>query len=93
MKTVMQEMIDYAKSVWGWDEEFELKANELLKKEKQRLFHCFNAGADRVCDKEFNEWFNQNYNQDKLTIKTDGKVGLSNPDETTNDKLTINQNK
>ena len=36
-----------------------------LKKEKQRMFHCFNAGADEVSERRFNEWFNQTYNQNK----------------------------
>lgn len=77
MKTVMQEFIDKLdKGIHDAKElniphlpealeEIKITCIELLKKEKQRLFHCFNAGADRVCDKEFNQWFDQTYNQNK----------------------------
>ena len=39
--------------------------NSALKIEKQRMFHCFNAGAGRVCDKEFNEYYNKLYGNEE----------------------------
>jgi hypothetical protein len=67
--TAMQEMLAYIRSTLpmdlDWPRMLESKAEELLKKEKQKMFHCFNAGADRVCDKEFNQWFDKTYNQNK----------------------------
>jgi hypothetical protein len=66
MKTVMQELIPELIKLRGFGIEItDEYIQGLLKKEKQRMFHCFNAGADRVCDKEFNEWFDQTYNQNK----------------------------
>lgn len=67
MKTAMQELIDMAgilplKTFHVWlGENYE----RLLEKEKRQLYHSFNCGADRVCEKEFNIWFNQTYNQNK----------------------------
>ena len=58
-----------------------------VRDEKEAVF--FVAGAMK-----YNEYIRYKIlNQNKLIIKTDGKVGLSNPDETTNNKLNINQNK
>ena len=45
--------------------DWEIVKENALEKEKQRMFHCFNAGADKVSDREFNEWFNKTYKQNK----------------------------
>lgn len=71
---------------------------KLLEKEKNIMFHSFYAGNgydESLGDSEiiFEEYYNETYNQNNLTIKTDSKVGLSNPNQTTNNKLNINQNK
>jgi hypothetical protein len=77
MKTAMQELIEYLRSLafsechlgmgdimltQGHIDELEEK---YIEKEKQRMFHCFNAGADAVSERRFNEWFNKTYNQNK----------------------------
>ena len=65
MKTAMQELLEWHRKSMRSYSETNKMIESLLEKEKQRMFHCFNAGADRVCDKEFNEWFDQTYNQNK----------------------------
>jgi hypothetical protein len=105
MKTAMQELIEFVK-----DERFahsnytiELKAIELLPKEKEQIISAYNDGVNDgntqgLQGKEGNgnyatleEYYNQTYNH--LHIVTDGKVGLSNLDETINNELNVNQNK
>jgi hypothetical protein len=46
MKTAMQEMIEYVKEVWGWDQDFEIEAKELLEKEKKQIEQAFRKGGD-----------------------------------------------
>ena len=96
----MQELIEFVK-----DERFahsnytiELKAIELLEKEKEQIISAFEYGQINVnedgCLTEENgaeEYYNQTYNH--LYIVTNGNVGLSNTDQTTNNKLTISQKK
>lgn len=79
MKTPMQELIEKLEEKRDmWDKETKshndikntyqvaiIVAKNLVEKEKQRMFHCFNAGADDVSERRFNEWFNQTYNQNK----------------------------
>jgi hypothetical protein len=64
MKTAMQELIEFVK-----DERFahsnytiELKAIELLEKEREQLLNAF---RDNSWDKSFNQYYNENYNQNK----------------------------
>ena len=63
-----------------------------LEREKEQIIDAYTEGYTNW-DSEMTseEYYNQTYNH--LHIVTDDKVGLSNPDETTNNKLTINQNK
>jgi hypothetical protein len=78
MKTAMQELVDELRS-FAFDKKLHLGMGDIfltqghiddleekyIEKEKQRMFHCFNAGADAVSERRFNEWFNKTYNQNK----------------------------
>jgi len=97
MKTAMQELIDWSYENDKSDcpiEAYDIikKAKEFLEKEKEQIIDFGYKCRDNQ-KKLPQDIFNQTYNLNKLTIKTKGKVGLSNPDETTNNKLNINQNK
>lgn len=70
MKTAMQEMIDYVQSVWGWDEEFELKSNELLENEKQQIIEAVNHNEKNCVD-----YCNRIYNV--MVPSNDGKPFFS----------------
>ena len=70
----------------------------LLEMEKEHIINAFEYGQINVnedgCLTEENgaeEYYNETFNH--LHIVTDGKVGLSNLDETTNNELNVNQNK
>jgi hypothetical protein len=77
MKTAMQELIDelnelsnyyYTKSEYDTCNGIGISIEHIMtkiEKEKQRMFHCFNAGADVVSERRFNQWFNETYNQNK----------------------------
>lgn len=66
----------------------------LLELEKEHIRISYNDGKNSVLNNEIKssiEYYNLNWNQNNLAIMTNNKVGLSNPDETTNNKLIINQ--
>jgi hypothetical protein len=66
MKTIMKELVDIMNADQvSFTEWFQDNYQMLIEKEKQRMFHCFNAGADAVSERRFNEWFNKTYNQSK----------------------------
>ena len=68
MKTAMTEFIEYAKKVWGWDEEFELKSKELLEKEKWQIVSAINETKINIrhsSNYSGEEYYNQFYNQNK----------------------------
>lgn len=69
----------------------------LLEKEKENIINAYSIGFLVSKDLDMAEpssyitedYYNQAHNQNKLTITSNGKVGLSNPEETTNNKLII----
>lgn len=75
MKTAMQELLGLVEQMFNnaKTQEVESAMNDIINiitqegipREKRQLYHSFNCGADRVCEKEFNIWFNQTYNQNK----------------------------
>jgi hypothetical protein len=96
MKTVMQELIDELEYMFKDDVlvfGIVQRAKYLLEKEKEQIMMAFNDGKiNSVLKKrDSEEYYNQTYNH--LHIVTDGNVGLSNPSETTNNKITISETK
>jgi hypothetical protein len=61
----------------------------LLEKEKEQIIEAYGRAICMFYESEQpEEYYNETFNN--IHISTDGKVGLSNPNETTNNKLKIN---
>lgn len=65
MQTAMQELIYYVKSVWGWDEEFELKANELLEKEKEQTIDFAYGCTQHISREDIETYYIKTFNNNK----------------------------
>ena len=106
MKTAMQELIEILESkilpcdddnsyVYGMNVAhanliYNIK-NGFLEKEKEQIIEAFEQGIEFSFPTNGSYYYNQTYNH--LHIVTDGNAGLSNPCETINNKLSVNQNK
>jgi hypothetical protein len=63
-----------------------------IEKEKEQIIEAYGRAISMFYESEQpEEYYNERFNN--LHIVTDGKVGLSSPDETTNNELNVNQNK
>ena len=70
MKTAMQELIDYVKETWGWYEDFEIKSDQLLEKEKEQIIKAYLKGDSNGCGcydyatkEDAEEYYNQTYDK------------------------------
>ena len=92
MKTAMQELIDIMMEEWGEGRGLPDWAENALEKEKEQIIEAYGRAICMFYESEQpEEYYNETFNN--LHIVTDGKVGLSNLDETTNNGLNVNQNK
>ena len=107
MKTAMQEWFDELKANYPYmaNEIYQKGFEKYLEKEKEQIIDAYRIASINNSPNEDMKnikpeywqvnaemWYDKHYNQNKLTIKTDGKVGLSNPVETTNNKLNLTNN-
>jgi hypothetical protein len=93
MKTIMQELVDIMNSDQvSFTEWFQDNYQMLIEKEKEQIMEAYGRAICMFYESEQpEEYYNETFNH--LHIVTNGKVGLSNPDETTNNELNVNQKK